>query len=282
MALINFDETRCSNCGACVKVCTKGVLVTGEKTPELVKPQACTTCGHCVIACNQDAISHDQVEPGIKKTGEGKLTSQQVAAFLKSKRSVRKYLDKPIEKETLEEIFDVVRYAPTAKNRQDRGLIVVTDREVIRKMDRAVCQSFGKLVKILNWPVRKLMALSMPAFVRQLEMNLPSLRALVERSDAGEMPIFHDAPCVIFTIGAKGNQMAKDNAVIAQQYLTLQAHSMGIGSCIIGYAAARIKAVKPFVQIPSGHKIITATTLGYTDVSYDKLPPRKRMKINWV
>lgn len=280
--MIKFDQTRCSNCGACISVCTKGVIKPGDKTPVEGNPQACSVCGHCIIACNSDAISHEKI-PATNQAAytPGAIDPELVAQFLKSKRSVRKYEDRPIEHEKLEKIFEVVRYAPTAKNLQDRSLIVVTDRKKIEEMDRAVCQSFKKLLRVMNWPVRKLLGLSMPALIRSLEPKLPSLRNLVARSERGEFPVFYNAPCVVFTTGTKGNSLAKDNAVIAQQYLTLQAQAMGIDSCIIGYAAVRIKSLTPLLDIPAGHQVITATTLGYSKSSFKKLPPRKPIDVRW-
>jgi nitroreductase len=46
-----------------------------------------------------------------------------------SKRySCRSYIDKPVEKEKLERIFEAARLAPSAKNLQDWRFVVVTDK----------------------------------------------------------------------------------------------------------------------------------------------------------
>lgn len=47
-----------------------------------------------------------------------------------SKRySCRKYIDKPIENEKLERIFEAARLAPSAKNLQDWRFVLVTDKD---------------------------------------------------------------------------------------------------------------------------------------------------------
>lgn len=51
--------------------------------------------------------------------------------FLKSRRSVRAFQDKNIPKEQLQEIVDVARFAPTARNVQPWEFIVVTDKNKI-------------------------------------------------------------------------------------------------------------------------------------------------------
>lgn len=46
---------------------------------------------------------------------------------IKKRYSCRKYADKPVEKEKLDEIFEAARLAPSAKNLQDWRFVVVTD-----------------------------------------------------------------------------------------------------------------------------------------------------------
>ena len=46
----------------------------------------------------------------------------------RTRRSIRNYMEKPVEKEKLSKILEAVRLAPSAMNRQPYNLIVVTDR----------------------------------------------------------------------------------------------------------------------------------------------------------
>jgi len=65
---------------------------------------------------------------------------------IKKRYSCRTYLDKPIEQEKLDTIFEAARQAPSAKNLQDWRFVVVTDRE--RKQKVADCtnhsEAFGQ------------------------------------------------------------------------------------------------------------------------------------------
>ncbi|PIQ90999.1 MAG: nitroreductase family protein [Candidatus Omnitrophica bacterium CG11_big_fil_rev_8_21_14_0_20_41_12] len=54
--------------------------------------------------------------------------------FLKERRSVRAFQDKNIPKEQLQEIVDVARFAPTARNVQPWEFVVVTDKEKIAQL----------------------------------------------------------------------------------------------------------------------------------------------------
>ena len=48
---------------------------------------------------------------------------------LLKRRSVRKYLDKPVEKEVYEEVLKAGTYAPTASGKQSPTLVCITNKE---------------------------------------------------------------------------------------------------------------------------------------------------------
>jgi nitroreductase len=60
-----------------------------------------------------------------------------VLEAIRKRYSCRIYLDKPIEPEKLEQIFEAARLAPSAKNLQDWRFVVVTDKEKKRKLSEA-------------------------------------------------------------------------------------------------------------------------------------------------
>jgi nitroreductase len=48
-----------------------------------------------------------------------------------TRRSVRRFTDEPVSEETLWEVLDVCRYAPTSRNSQSYYLVVVRDRKML-------------------------------------------------------------------------------------------------------------------------------------------------------
>lgn len=59
------------------------------------------------------------------------------------RKSVRSYLDKPVEKEKLDRVLNAVRLAPSAGNRQEWRFVVVADPEKRRRLaEEAAGQRF--------------------------------------------------------------------------------------------------------------------------------------------
>ena len=53
---------------------------------------------------------------------------------IKSRRSIRSYLDKPLSKDTLEKIVDAGRFAPTARGVEPWEFVVVAEKEKLKKI----------------------------------------------------------------------------------------------------------------------------------------------------
>lgn len=58
----------------------------------------------------------------------------EVLESIKNRRSIRKYIDKPVESEKLDKIIEAARLAPSATNKQPWRFIIVTDKELIKKI----------------------------------------------------------------------------------------------------------------------------------------------------
>ncbi|MCX7918253.1 MAG: nitroreductase family protein [bacterium] len=65
---------------------------------------------------------------------------------LKTRRSIRKYLDRPVSKELIEQLVDVGRLAATANNLQPWEFVVVTDANMRQQL--ADITEYGKFIKI--------------------------------------------------------------------------------------------------------------------------------------
>jgi nitroreductase len=62
-----------------------------------------------------------------------------VETAIRARRSVRHYSPKPVEHEKLVELIQAARLAPSAGNRQEWRFVIVTDREMRKKLSGAAC-----------------------------------------------------------------------------------------------------------------------------------------------
>ncbi|MGC8611235.1 MAG: nitroreductase family protein [Athalassotoga sp.] len=69
----------------------------------------------------------------------------EVIEAIKKRRSVRKYVDKPIPKEILVDIVDCGRLAPSGNNSQPWEFLVVTDKKDLEFLSKIT--TYGKFIK---------------------------------------------------------------------------------------------------------------------------------------
>ncbi|MBU0717173.1 MAG: nitroreductase family protein [Planctomycetes bacterium] len=118
-----------------------------------------------------------------------------VIEVIRKRRSIRAYLDKPVEREKIERMLEAGRLAPSASNRQEWRFIVVTD-------------------------AAKRTALIKPAADQEFVGQAPVVIAACAESDG------HVMRC--------GQPSYPIDVAIAVDHITLQAVAEGLGTCWIG------------------------------------------------
>jgi nitroreductase len=207
------------------------------------------------------------------------VSPKAMARLLKSKRSIRKFSEKQVPYDLIEELIEVSAKSASDNNSQARGFTVMVERDQIAQLEEAIVKYYKRLLFWLKPIVRRFLVLFMPRSIRGLEWSLLDLQNMVRQWDGGIRPVFRDAPCVIFIHGPKNNLMSKDNCLVAQQYLMLLAQCHGLGSCMIGYATGAPEVLKAHLSLPDEHEVYAATTLGYSKYRYRKTVDRPKPKV---
>lgn len=273
MGLITIDQTRCKQDGLCAADCPTAVLRLKDKQgyPELVPggDAMCLRCGHCVAVCPHGALSHADVPlaecPPIRK--KAAVTHEQAVQFLRSRRSVRAFRDKPVEKEKFQQLIEIARYAPTGSNNQLVEWIVVSDREQIH----AIAE------KTIGWMRQVLEKDPHPA-------SAPYLPMLVAAWDMGMDTVLRGAPGLIIATAPRQDNNGMVNLTLALSYLELAAPGLGLGTCWAGLLQGALLAYKPLkkvVGIQEDHPHHYPMMIGYSKVKYYRLPERKKPSITW-
>jgi nitroreductase len=67
--------------------------------------------------------------------------------FLKGRRSIRVYLDKPIKDEELNMILEAGRWTPSASNRQPWEFIVIKNKDILLKLAKTI--GYGRFMRVV-------------------------------------------------------------------------------------------------------------------------------------
>ncbi len=273
MQLLKVDETRCKRDGICVSECPSTIirLQGGEGFPTVAPEdeQACVLCGHCVAVCPHGALTHSQIAlencPPIKK--DLLIQQEQVVQFLRSRRSVRQFRNKPVEKDKIQRLIETARYAPTSGNSQLIQWLVFTDKNHIKQLFRL---TLDYLRDLLRHTPRS----ALP----------PYLPKVVSACEAGHDGVLRDAPVVIVASAPKKALFGMVDLVIAMSYLDLAAPSMDLGTCWAGLLQRGLLGWPPLreaVGLPAGNTSHFPIMVGYPKNNYYRLPERKPPNIDW-
>jgi len=169
--------------------------------------------------------------------------------LVKTRQSVRKYLDKPVEKEKIERCLEAARLAPSANNSQPWSFIIIDDLKLKEEIA-------GK------------------TFDRVISFNRFSLQAPVLVLLLSERPSFFSR------IGSaiKDKQFSLIDIGITAEHLCLQAAEEGLGTCILGWFNER--GVKKMLNIPQQIRVELIITMGYP--TSNEIQPKERKEINQI
>ena len=135
-------------------------------------------------------------------------------SIYRRRRSIRSYdTDRQIDKEDLTLILDAGTYAPSGGNSQTTHRLVITDRQILDKLEELVQQEFAGM---------------------EIEENTyKSLKNSILRSKQGNYVYDYRAPVLVITANRKGYGNAIADSAMMIQNMMLQATELGIGSCYI-------------------------------------------------
>lgn len=154
--------------------------------------------------------------------------------LVKHRKSVRDFLDVPVEREKIMTCLEAARLAPSACNSQPWKFIVVDDRKLKDKLCDA---AFGGIY-------------SMNSFCK----TAPVIVVVVSEKSkflARIGGMFRSTKYYLVDIG------------IAIEHFVLQAEDLGLGTCWIGWFDEQ--AIKPILNIPPRKKLDILIALGYYD-----------------
>lgn len=264
MALISIDRTKCKKDGICVAECPFSLIaLTGEEGFPEIRPAAarlCIQCGHCVAVCPHDALKLTSMrQDDFLPMGFGSPpTLKKIGQLLSSRRSIRTYQQQPVLRPHIEQLLDICRWAPSAKNKQPVHWLVVENPEEMRRLAGLV----------VDW--------------LRTGTTYPGI---VAAWDQGKDMVLRSAPHLLMAHAHEDSLKPEIDCTIALSYFEMAATSGGIGTCWAGIlmsaAAAGYQPLLDALGLPEGHHPYGAMVFGYPRFPYFKIPPRKEARVIW-
>ncbi len=269
--MIKVDENLCINCGSCIRACPGGLITKNEfQVPIENGWEQCIDCGHCVAICPTGAMHQRSMSPEDCQDIDIHLIPQwdRVRQYLISRRSIRGYIRKPIEKEKVLQLLDIARYAPNGANRQVIRWVVVNDPGKVHQI-AAMTIDWMKIVKEKN-----------PALYDEAKLEL-----FVDPWEAGQDCISRGAPCILMACAPKDERTAPPAAMIAIHQIQLAAPALGLGTSFTGSINTACQAYPALIQLlgmPDGYIPHGTCVIGYPSERYLRIPTRKPVDVTWI
>jgi len=250
------------------------------------------SCGHCAAVCPVDAITIHAIDPEASRFAtfdadsrwlpHGEFNTVQLVRLMASRRSCRNFKDKPVDRALLEDLVKIGATAPSGTNSQRWTFTILPDRESVIALGDQVAKFFKRINDLSEnyWLRNALRFIGKPELAYYYRDNHQSVsEALTERENSGEDRLFHGATAVIVVGSRPEGSTLKEDALLATQNILLAAHSMGLGTCLIGFAVIPMMKdiqVKRSLGIPDNEKVHAVIALGYPAERYLKVAGRKR------
>ncbi len=278
--IYEINPEKCILCGLCRKDCPSR-CIEEQDGGLAINQDSCIQCGHCGAICPEGAVTCDGEE--LVPVGEIPSSADEVFALVAGKRSVRNYKDKEIPREVLDRIVESGSLTGTASNGRDVQVKVLTGEDAVL-LRRGLCFKLLGLIKILDNPAGRQIArwAGMSKYARK-DVLKSFRRRLTDGAEGNGDPLFFHAPAVVVLSYPRHNKrFGRTNAVMAGQSMMLYAHSLGIESCVIGFAevAAAGKKGKEILGIGKDREAGMIFTLGYGVPRYYRLPKRRSIEVS--
>ena len=158
------------------------------------------------------------------------------------RRSVRFYTEETVDKATIEKLIEAGIQAPSAMNVQPWAFGVIQDKALMQKISDET-----------------------KAYLLASISERPYLERYRQLFSDPEFNVFYNAPALIITLAKPEGAYASGDCTLAAENIMLAAHSLGLGSCWIGFAQMSLNRpeLKEQLGIPNEYTIAAPLVIGH-------------------
>ncbi|MDF2803043.1 MAG: nitroreductase [Anaerocolumna sp.] len=185
---------------------------------------------------------------------------QDIITTIKQRRSIRKFKEDQLPKESLLTILEAGQYAPSGGNNQSTHMIVIQNKEILKKLKAIVEHEFS-----------------------QMEIHddmYESIKSSIRASKKGGYEFFYKAPSLIIVANKKGYGNAMADSTCVLENMMLAATGLEVGTCWINqlHWLEDNESIRVFLKelgLSEDETICGGLALGYADVT--PINPVKRI-----
>jgi nitroreductase/NAD-dependent dihydropyrimidine dehydrogenase PreA subunit len=261
----------CTRCGLCAFACPWKLLALPEGGAPGYREgvaQRCNLCGHCEAVCPTGALAVTAVrlQPAVGDSPVCDLDPIRLGGYLRMRRSIRSYRDEPVLPDAISQMMDIVRFAPSGRNRQDVQWLVIHDTRELRRLTQIAMEWLSEGSAGTKFAER----FDVPGMLRAW--------------GKGQDPLLLHAPHLVLAHVAPGNAVARTNAIIALAHLDVMAPAFQIGTCWAGIFMLAVDCCQRLnseLGLPPGQVPVHSLMLGYPAIRYQRPPKRNAARIIW-
>ena len=285
----SIDEDKCIGCGKCVPVCPADAI-SMKNGKAVVTGNESLACGHCEAVCPVGAVRVGRIDPttanfetftaAVNWIAPGDADTAELVQLMRSRRSCRNYQTRPVNRSVLEDLVKIGITAPSGSNCQRWTFTLLPDRTSMIDFGNAIAGFFHRLNRLSE----KAMVRNLLKWIGKGELDWyfrnyhDSVRdALQEREATGRDRLFHGATAGIVVGSKTGASCPAEDALLATQNILLAAHTMGLGSCLVGFAVSAMKQdrkIQTRIGIPAEESVCSVIALGYPNETYQRCTGR--------
>ncbi len=275
--MITINTEQCVGCGRCEYECFRQCIDVEDGKAQW-EDRNCTDCGHCYSVCPKEAITVENYpeESFVFTEEELAVDTEKLRNLQKSRRSLRRFSEKSVDKEIIETLIDSARYASTGRNLQDLSFVVIQDQ-----MDDYRTLLYAEQVTSGGMFTRKL-----------TENQMEQIKEQVKQIPNTDERITYQAPLAIGIVGDRAStyrgveEMAGAMVGLAAANIEHVANSMGIGVTYAGSAtqiSKYSKTINEFLGLEKNQELMLVMLLGYPDekTKFLRTAPRLERNVIW-
>jgi nitroreductase len=222
------------------------------------------------------------------KSDQWKNVRTETEDVILKRRSVRIYQNKQVPEFMIKRILEAGRFAPSAGNGRPWKFVVVRDTEILDGISQTVtqiCKGYKKLIdyRYTGDNGRRMIA-NLVIKSKPNDLHPVPFSAITLIAD-GRLELFHSAPTVIFIFqDVRGIGNPSLDCGIAAQNMVLAAHSMGLGTCYVGFSKPAFENSKIWtkrLEIDYPYKFVTSLAIGYPFGKPDGMVARPTQTVDW-